>query len=442
MSVRRRLAGAALAAIAFACAAQAVARPTATFPAGPVPNTLFALTGGTMIDVETGRPVPDAVIVIRGDRIVAAGPAASTAIPAEAQRIDMRGKYLLPGLINCHVHLGLKLPGAAGAALADETDPALALRMADNARLSLEAGVTTVRLTGDPHGVDFDVKRAIDAGRIPGPRIFSAGEIIVPTGGHGMREVNGAAGFAEAVRDQVKAGASWIKIAISGGISDSHGSISAAPMTDEEMRTAIDVAHRLEVGVAAHDGSPVAAELAMKYSVDSFEHGYYFTEQTLAQMKAKGVYLVPTIVVSQAGALEFFRKIGSPQWYLDRAKQVGTAHWGMLQTAIRLGVPIALGTDQFPYEPNEGTTATVREAELYVDAGMKPIDAIRAGTSSAAKLLKMSEQVGSLSPGHYADVIAVDADPLADIHALRGISFVMKGGAVVRSTVPVTKGAQ
>ncbi len=430
--------GATLTAIGLALAAPtaAIARPTATFPKAPPPEGTWALVGGTMIDVESGRPVPDAVIVIKGDRVLAAGPAASVQIPADAKSVDMHGKWLMPGLINCHVHLGLKLPGATGAALADETDPALALRMADNARKSLEAGVTTVRLTGESHGVDFDVKRAIDGGMIPGPRIQSAGEIIVPSGGHGMREVDGPDGFAKAVRDQVALGASWIKIAISGGISDSHGSIASAPMTDDELRTAIEIAHRLDVGVAAHDGSPVAAEAAMKFGVDSFEHGYYFTEATLKEMKAKSTYLVPTIVVSQAGALEFFRKIGSPPWYLERAKQVGESHWAMLRNAIRLGVPIALGTDQFPYEPNEGTSATVREAELYVDAGMRPIDAIRAGTLSAAKLLKMSDDVGSLSPGHYADVIALDADPLADIHALRKISFVMKGGVVVRSGAP------
>lgn len=418
---------------AVGLATPGVARPTATFPTAPAPDITRALVGGTIVNVEDGSLVPDAVLLVKGDRIIAAGPAASVPIPADAQRISMAGKWLLPGLINCHVHLGLKLPGALGASLANETDPELALRMADNARRSLYSGVTTVRLTGELHGVDFALKRAIDGGSVPGPRIQPSGEIIVPTGGHGMLEVDGPAGFAEAVRAQVKSGATWIKIAISGGIADSHGDIAAAPMTDAEMEAVSDIAHRLGVRIAAHNGSPIAAEQAMKYGVDSFEHGYFFTEKTLAEMKAKNVWLVPTIVVSQSGAQEFFKKIGSPPWYLDRVKSVGQAHWAMLQNAIRMGVSIALGTDQFPYEPNEGTTATVREAELYVDAGMKPIDAIRAGTSSAARMLRMSADVGSLAPGHYADVIALEANPLADIHALRTIDFVMKGGEIARS---------
>jgi imidazolonepropionase-like amidohydrolase len=413
--------------------APAQARPTATFPMAPAPAVTRALVGGTIVDVESGKTIPDSVILIRGDRIVAVGSAAGVPIPADAQRLSMAGKWLMPGLINCHVHLGLVLPGAAGAALADETDPELALRMADNARRSLLSGVTTVRLTGEEHGVDFALKRAINAGEVAGPRIETAGEIIVPTGGHGMLEVNGPDGFAKAIREQVKLGASWIKIAISGGIADSHGNIAAAPVTDAEMAAVSDVAGRLGVQIAAHNGSPIAAAQAMKYGVNSFEHGYFFTEQTLTDMKAKGVWLVPTIVVSQSGAQQFFAKIGSPPWYLDRVKSVGKAHWAMLQNAIRIGVPIALGTDEMPYEPNEGTTATIREAELYVEAGMTPLQALRAATVSAARMLRLSADVGSLQPGHYADVIALDANPLSDIHALRGIGFVMKGGRIAVS---------
>jgi imidazolonepropionase-like amidohydrolase len=400
-------------------------------PAGPTVSR--ALVGGSMVDVENGQVISDAVIVITGNRIIAAGPAAKVTIPSDAQRIPMAGKWMLPGLINMHVHLGLKLPGAAGAALANENDAELGLRMAENARWSLMSGVTTVRLTGERHNVDFALKTSIDNGLMPGPRIQSAGEIIVPTGGHGTDQVDGPYGFAKAVREHVKAGATWIKIAVSGGISDSHGDIGAAPMTDEEIKTTVEVARRLNVKIAAHNGSPEAAAQIMKFGVDSFEHGYFFTEDTLKQMKAANTYLVPTIVVSQKGAMDFFAKIGSPPWYLARVKLVGEKHWAMLQMAIRMGVPIALGTDQFPYEPNEGTTATIREAELYVDAGMKPIDALRAGTLNAAKLLGMSGDVGSLSVGHYADVIAVDGDPTKDIHALRTIDFVMKDGRIVRS---------
>lgn len=392
-----------------------------------------ALVGGTVIDIDTGRPIPDAVVVITGDRITAVGPAATVAVPPDAKRVAMAGKWLMPGMMNMHVHFGLKLPGAAGDALADETDGELTLRMAGNARRSLLTGVTTVRLTHTDNGNDFALKRAIAAGDVRGPRIESAGELIVPTGGHGFREVDGPYGFAQAARNQIKRGASWIKIAISGGISDTHGDISAAPMTDDELRTLIEVAHRNGVKVTAHNGSVAAAQQALKFGIDCFEHGYHLDEATLRQMKAKGVWLVPTMVVSQPGAYEFYKKIGSPPWYLDRVASTGKDHWAMLQTAIRLGVDIALGTDQFPFEPNDGTTATIAEAELYVKGGMTPLQAMQAATIAPARMLGIDKDVGRIKAGQYADIVALDADPTSDIKALRSLDFVMKGGEIVRN---------
>jgi len=392
-----------------------------------------AIVGATVVDVTNGHSIPNAVLVIEGERITAVGPASAVSVPAGADVIHADGKWLLPGLMNMHVHLGLKLPGAAGDSLTNETDVEEVLRMAGNARLSLLSGVTTLRLVGEDHGTDFALRRAIDSGEVMGPRIKTAGEVIIPTGGHGSMEADGPYGFAHVVREQIKQGADWIKIAISGGISDSHGDISAAPMTDEELSTLIEVAHRNNIKVTAHNGSSVAAHQAMKFGIDGFEHGYHLDLSVLKEMKAKGVWLVPTIVVSQPGALEFYHKIGSPPWYLERVKSTGIDHWAMLQNAIRLGVNIALGTDQFPFEPNGGTTATIAEAELYVKAGMTPLQALRTATVNSAQMIGMDKDIGTLEPGKYADVIAVSADPLKDIGALRTIGMVMKGGVVVRN---------
>lgn len=392
-----------------------------------------AIVGATVVDLANGRAVPNAVLVTEGERIMAVGPASAVAVPAGAEVIHAEGKWLLPGLMNMHVHLGLKLPGAAGDSLANETDVEEVLRMAGNARLSLLSGVTTLRLVGEDHGTDFALRRAIDRGEVIGPRIKTAGEVIIPTGGHGSLEADGPYAFAHVVREEIKQGADWIKIAISGGISDSHGDISAAPMTDEELSTLIEVAHRNGIKVTAHNGSSVAAHQAMKFGIDGFEHGYHLDLSVLKEMKAKGVWLVPTIVVSQPGALEFYRKIGSPPWYLERVKSTGVDHWAMLQNAIRLGVNIALGTDQFPFEPNDGTTATVAEAELYVKAGMTTLQALRAAMVTPAQMTGMEKDLGGLEAGKYADVIAVSGDPLQSIHALRTIGFVMKGGVVVRN---------
>ncbi len=398
---------------------------------GAAAAPVTALVGGTVVDIDTGKAIPDAVVLIEGERITAVG--ANVPVPADARRVSMAGKWLVPGLMNMHVHFGLKLPGATGNALINETDAEQALRMADNARKSLLAGVTTVRLTHEDHGNDFALKNAIAAGETRGPRIETAGELIVPTGGHGFREVDGPYAFAKAARTQIKRGATWIKIAISGGISDTHGSISSAPMTDAELSTLIETAHRNNVKVTAHNGSTAAAQQALKFGIDCFEHGYHLDEPTLKIMKSKGVWLVPTMVVSQPGAMEFYRKIGSPPWYLERVASTGRDHMAMLQTAVRLGVNIALGTDQFPFEPNGGTTATVAEAEIYVKGGMSNLQALQAATIQPARMLGLDADVGRIKAGQFADIIAVDADPVRDISALRTIDFVMKGGEIVRN---------
>jgi imidazolonepropionase-like amidohydrolase len=409
----------------------AVAGIAAADTAPPAPR-MTALVGGTVVATDGAPSIRNATVLISGDRIVQVGPADSISLPAGTQTIAMNGKWLIPGLMNMHVHLGLKLPGAAGDSLVDETDTEEVLRMAGNARRSLLSGVTTVRLVGEDHGTDFALRRAIERGEVIGPRIKTAGEVIVPTGGHGSLEADGPYGLARAVREQIKQGADWIKIAISGGISDPHGDISAAPMTDEEMSVLIEVAHRNGIRVTAHNGSNEAARQALRFGIDGFEHGYHLKLDVLKDMKAKGVWLVPTIVVTQPGALEFYRKIGSPGWYLERVKSTGADHWEMLQNAIRLGVKIALGTDQFPFEPNDGTTATVAEAELYVKAGMTPLQALQAGTAKAAEMLQMGSDLGSIGIGKLADIDALGADPLKDVHALRTVEFVMKGGVVYR----------
>ena len=393
----------------------------------------LAIVGTNLVSVHGAPAIRDAVVLVEGDRIKAIGRRGEFAIPAQARIVAMPGKWLIPGLMNMHVHFSLKLPGAEAAELEDETDAAQALRMSENARRTLLSGVTTVRLTSEYNGNEFALRRAIERGYAVGPRFESAGEIIVPTGGHGgVYETDGPAGFAKAARIQIDRGATWLKIAVSGGIADTHGSISAAPMTTDELAALVDVARRNGVRVTAHNGSSVAAEEAIRQGVNCFEHGYHLTAPVLRKMKANNVWLVPTIVVSQPGALPFFRKIGSPDWYLARVASVGRDHWTMLKQAIAIGVPIALGTDQFPFEPNEGTTATVREAELYVEAGMTSLQALQAATIQPARMLGLEADVGSLEVGKYADIVAVDSDPSQDIRALRTLSFVMKGGRIFR----------
>ncbi|MHA7815003.1 MAG: amidohydrolase family protein [Pseudohaliea sp.] len=395
-----------------------------------------ALVGGTVVDLDGGPALEDAVVLVDGERISAIGPRGSVAIPDDAARIDTSGKWLVPGLMNMHVHLGLVLPGKMAAELAGETDAALALRMAAAAREILQAGVTTIRTPGDTRHADLALDRSIRKGESHGPRIHSAGEALVITAGHGSEPgvlyADGPDELVKAARHQISLGASWVKILISGGIATDGGAIAEALMTPQEINAVVDAAHRFGVKVAAHSGSSAATSVAVEAGIDSIEHGYTLDRQVLRKMHKAGTWLVPTIVVSQPATAPFFERIGSPQWYLDRRDSVGKLHWEALKTAIAEDVNIALGTDQLPHEPNDGTTATVREAEYYVEAGMSPLEALRAATIEPARMLGADGEVGSLEAGKYADIVAVSADPLADIGALRTIDFVMKGGTVYR----------
>jgi imidazolonepropionase-like amidohydrolase len=408
----------------------------AVAPASFAKESVLAIVGGTVVDLEGDQPIRDAVVLVKGERVDRVGKRDSVSIPEGARIVDMAGKWLLPGLMNMHVHLGLKLPGKQTMELADETDVELVLRAARNGRDTLLSGTTTIRDTGDPRRASIAFDKAVKRGDFIGPRIYSVGKPICPTGGHCAGLVgtdNGAVAVMESVRREMWKDATWIKLKVSGGISDRSGSIAASDMTLEEMRAAVDTAHRHGVKVTAHTGSPAATLEALEAGVDCFEHGYYLTKKVFEDMKEAGAWYVPTIVVTEKGALEFFEKIGSPQWYLDRVESVGKAHWKALQAAIDVEVDIAMGTDQFPFEPNGGTVASVREIELYVDAGMTPVEALRAATVNAARMLGAEQDLGAVEEGKYADIIAVSSDPIDDIRALRTIGFVMKGGEVVRN---------
>jgi imidazolonepropionase-like amidohydrolase len=401
-----------------------------------------AIVGASVVDLNGGAPRSDVVVVIEGDKIAAVGPAASTPIPPGADVIRASGKWIAPGLMNMHTHYGLVLPGRAGAELANETEAALALRMAANARTSLLSGVTTTRSTGESRGAEFALRRSIERGEAIGPRIFTAGQGVRVTGGHGYRAgdegLDSPDAFRRAVRREIFAGAEWIKIAISGGIADTHGDIAASHMTKEEVAAVTDTAHRHGVKVTAHSGSPGATMEAIEAGIDCVEHGYFLTDEVLQRMRDKGVWYVPTIVVSQPTVMEFFKKIGSPDWYLARVASVGKSHWATLQKAIKMGVKIALGTDQFPYEPNDGTTATIREAQYYVEAGMAPLQALRSATIETATMLGIADRLGTIEQGKLADLVITDADPSKDIKALRSIRLVMKGGVVYRNDLTPT----
>nr|WP_281497491.1 amidohydrolase family protein [Ornithinimicrobium sp. F0845] len=348
--------------------------------------------------------------------------------------VDLAGGYVTPGLINMHVHLGLALPGAMSASL-DRNDPAaLALHMAGSARRTLHAGVTTARLVGETAYTDFALRLAIQSGSLPGPRLFTAGHALCCTGGHGHDadglEADGADGFRRATREQLRAGADLIKVCVSGGLAGEHEAIETPQLTDDELSAVVTTAHQWGRTVTAHAGPAEVIERVIQLGVDGIEHGYQITPEVAADMARRGTWYVPTITVSRCR--EFFEEHQVPPWMMERALGAGPRHWESLQHAITAGVRIVMGSDMPPDASFEGTTATVREMEFMAEAGMTAVEVLRAATSRAAEWLDATGKIGTLTPGAAGDLLVLDADPAADVSALRTMHAVVQGGRAMR----------
>jgi imidazolonepropionase-like amidohydrolase len=391
----------------------------------------------TVVDSVADEPQPDAAVLIRDGRVQACGPAADVraAAPDERDELDLGGAHVMAGLFNMHTHFSLSLPGAGGDDVRSLSPHALALYMASGARRTLHSGVTSVRCVAEKDHADFALRAAIEAGKAAGPRIFTAGRALVCTGGHGHEssdtlECDGADEFRAGVRAQLRAGADLIKVMISGGIAGEHEQIDTRQLTRDEIATVIETAHDWGRRVTAHAGpAPVIAE-AVRLGLDCVEHGYQLTAEVAALMAERGTSLVPTLVVTRCG--EFFDSLGVPKWMQERSLGAGPRHEQSYRIALTAGVQVMLGSDMPPFQPFEGTTATVRELEHMVAFGLAPMAALRAATIVPARWLGVADDLGTIEPGKRADLIAMDGDPSADVSALRSLRWVMKGGAVVR----------
>ncbi len=395
------------------------------------------LHGCTVVDPASGSRHSDAALLLNGDRIVAVGPEAEVrqAAPAEATERHLDGAFVLPGLLNMHTHLSLSLPGERGRYVESLDPHGLALYMADGARRTLLSGVTTVRCVAEKSHADLALRAAIDAGQAPGPRIFTAARALACTGGHGhgspdTLECDGPVGFSQGVREQVKVGADLIKLMISGGIAGEHERIDTPQLTDEEMGAAIRTAHDWGKKVTAHAGPAEVIRRAVELGLDCVEHGYQITEEVAKLMADREVALVPTLLVTRCGS--FFDELGVPQWMQQRSLGAGPRHLEAYQAAVDAGVTILLGSDMPPFWDFEGTSATVRELEHLAAHGLTTEAALRAATIDPARWLDADDDLGSIAPGRFADLIALRDDPTDDVGALRSLWWVMKGGEVVR----------
>jgi imidazolonepropionase-like amidohydrolase len=410
----------------LACAAACAAEPAT-----------IAVKAAHMVDVRNGTLVDNAVVLISGERITAAG--SKLAIPAGAQIIDLGNKTLLPGLIDAHTHI-TGAPEDSGYGIIAKSVPRMTLQGAKNALVTLRAGFTTIRDVGADNYTDIGLRDAINDGDVPGPRILASGPPLSITGGHcddtmhapeykitALGVADGAEEAMKVTRRNIKFGADVIKICATGGVLSFGDDPRTSQYTLEELKAIISDAHRLGRKTAAHAHGGDGIKLSVLAGVDSIEHGSYIDDEGIKLMKEHKTYLVPTLYLGD-WLIENAEAIKLPKPLLEKAKVVLPTARVNIGKAIKAGVPIAFGTDAAVYP--HGLNA--REFGVLVKLGMTPAQAIRTATVNAADLLGWSDKVGSIEAGKYADLIAVDGEPLKDVKTLEQIQWVMKGGAVVK----------
>jgi imidazolonepropionase-like amidohydrolase len=414
---------------------QTVPSPT---PPPPPPPQRTLLKVGRLLDPKTGAVSEKVTIAIAGDKIVSVG-APPVDVASYGKVVELPNATALPGLIDAHTHLTGE-PVFGYASLATSV-PRQTLKGAKHARLTLEAGFTTVRNVGAEGYADVALRDAIEANEVPGPRMLTSGPPLGITGGHcdetllpyeyHTKAEGVADGIAEVqrkTREVIKYGADVVKICATGGVLSKGDDPRASQYTLEEMRAIVADAHRLGRKVAAHAHGGEGVVWASRAGVDSIEHGSFIDDAGIAEMKKNGTYLVPTLYLGD-WLLENAEERRLPPFFLKKAREVLPLARQNVQRAFAAGVKVAFGTDAAVYP--HGLNA--REFAVYVRLGMTPLKAIQTATVNAADLLGIADKAGALEPGKWADIIAVEGDPLKDVRALESVSFVMKGGFIYRN---------
>jgi imidazolonepropionase-like amidohydrolase len=408
----------------------------------------YVLKAARLFDGKSNALVTPGVVVVTDGKIVAAG--TSAAAPAGAEVIDLGDATLLPGFIDAHTHLTGEYSEDYRQSRLDELQKTIAERALDasaNARVTLMAGITTVRDVGSSDYLDVGLRNAIRSGKVPGPRMLVTVHALGATGGHcdfsqGYREgifghesgplegvVNGADQARYAVRLDHKYGADIIKVCATGGVLSPTDDVDTPQLTQEELNAIVDEAHALRRKTAAHAHGAEGAKRAIRAGIDSIEHGTFLDDEALDMMKQRGTFLVPTLMASQGLQEQIDKGIYIPPAILAKAKTAIASIHQTFQRALAKGVKIGLGTDAAVYPHGRN----VEEFHQMTDLGMKTIDALKAGTSMDAELLGLADKIGTLEAGKIADVVAVPGDPVQNIRQTEHVFFVMKEGVIYRN---------
>jgi imidazolonepropionase-like amidohydrolase len=428
-------------ALLMTASAQAPARPPAVPFAMPI-----ILKAAHMFDGVSDRVVSPGLVVVAAGRIVASGP--SAILPPGAEVIDLGDATLLPGFMDAHVHLDGEISDdwkQDGLDLLQKPVSEIALDASVYARRTLMAGFTTVRDLGSHDQIDIGLRNAIRAGVIPGPRMLVSVHAIGATGGHcddtaGFRAglfpettpadgvINGPDEARRAVRLMHKYGADVIKVCATGGVLSLTDDVDTPQLTQEELNALVDEAHSLRRKTAAHAHGATGAKRAIRAGIDSIEHGSFLDDEALDLMKSHGTFLNPTLTAPHGILAKMDHGFFMPPPIAAKARAAAGSVAAVVRKALAKGVKIGLGTDSgvTPHGQN------ANEMVYLVELGMKPIEALKAGTSYDAELLGVSDRLGTLQIGRIADVVAVPGDPSQDIHATQKVLFVMKDGVVYR----------
>jgi imidazolonepropionase-like amidohydrolase len=418
-------------------------------PALAAPKQLTRIKTTRLLDVRTGRIMVDQTILLDGNRIVRVAASSDLGQPASqpVRTIDLTGLTVLPGLIDCHAHILGNLKDLSPAAPLRMSSPQGALWGAHNLQVWLRHGFTALRDAGESdlaYG-QLALRDSVRMGLIEGPRMVSAGNFISVTGGHGDADVlapdqvlirrpnlaDSVDDIPAAVRHDIKYGADWIKLVATGGLSDPMSDFNVQELSDEQMRKAVEVAHLANKLVMAHAEGGSGIKAAVRAGVDSVEHGTLLDEEGASLMEKQATWLVPTLSVMQRYAT-ISETSGLDQVALAKSRMIVKYQSQAFQLAIKHHIRIAFGLDDDPdFLP--------KEFSAMVKGGLTPIEAIQAATIHAAELLRLSDEVGSLEAGKFADIIAVSGDPTTDISVMGNVVFVMKGGEIIKAALPAAK---